>query len=265
METVKKTLLVLALIVVLPACAENDCVVRLLDALSHVDLLPDGVRNASIADICGPAIDELGCGTNQFLEFVGSYCTNLCVTGDMEDRATRTRFKEAIALLDDYAPASSASAFAFCATNCPVPSVIKYCSLAFAKSAGVDEAVALYGRDNVSQLSQPLRVALCEGVSVAFEVTGGSSSSTNRMVLFGLNVLSERNNYWGQMDETLCCWWPAYATSSNRYVAAQLARQADPPCASSNYLARVIAKLEALPTGTMQMLPTNHLGQAWGE
>ena len=56
-----------------------------------------------------------------------------------------------------------------------------------------------------------------------------------------------------------------YARHEVCYVAAQLARQADPPCASSNYLARVIAELEALPPGTMQMLPTNHLGQAWQE
>ena len=264
MEMVRKTLFVLALHV-LPACAENNCVEHLLDALSHVDLLPDGMQNAGVADICGPTIDELGCGTNQFFELVGSYSTNLCVMGDMEDRVTRTRFKAAISLLDDYAPSNSVSVFSFCATNSEVPSVIKYCSLAFAKSAGVDEAVALYESDDVLHLSHPLRSAMCEGVSVAFESTGGSSSATNKMVMFGLKVLSERNSYWGQMDETLCCWWPAYATSSNRYVAAQRARAADPPCVSSNYLARVIAELEALPPGTMQMLSTNHLGQAWQE
>ena len=56
-----------------------------------------------------------------------------------------------------------------------------------------------------------------------------------------------------------------YARHEVCYVAAQRARAADPPCVSSNYLARVIAGLEALPPGTMQMLPTNHLGQAWQE
>ncbi len=102
------------------------------------------------------------------------------------------------------------------------------------------------------------------GMFMAFKETRTSHAVTNRIVSLGMKALP-RGETFGWFDDRMCEWWPAYATSSNRYLAAQLARQADPPCVSSNYLNRVIAELEALPPGTMQMLSTNHLGQAWQE
>ena len=103
-----------------------------------------------------------------------------------------------------------------------------------------------------------------EGVFRGLNSRISTSVETNRVVSIALTCLG-RHVAWKESDCEVCYLWSAYATSSNRYVAAQRARAADPPCVSSNYLARVIAELEALPPGTMQMLPTNHLGQAWQE
>ena len=87
---------------------------------------------------------------------------------------------------------------------------------------------------------------------------------TNKVLSVALGCLNEMGA-WKQADFETRFLWPEYATSSNRYLAAQRALQIVPPPASSNYLNRVIAELEALPPGTMHLLSTNHLGTAWSE
>ena len=258
-------LLVLGFSCAIFARTESERVQALVDAFSHFDLMPTGMSEVHVSDVMGPCVDELGCETNQFMSVLRSYCTNVCVRGDMASRTDRARFKGALELLDAYSPEDSIETFAFCATNNGDAALVRFATLAYAKPCGVDARIAFYDSPGVADLSDKLRDSVCKGIVSAFDLNGGDGVSTNKMACFAIRMLSAQIGCWGGLDESLCAWWPAYATSSNRYVAAQRALQADPPRASSNYLARVIAELEALPPGTMQMLSTNHLGQAWGE
>ena len=237
----------------------------LVDALSHLDVLPAGVTEVGLSEVIGHCAEELGCETNQFVDAVRTYCTNICVRGNMSNRLDRARFKGTLMLLDEFAQGDSLETFAFCVTNNADPTLAGYSMLAYAKACDVDGALAFHERAGEALSAEIKKDAVCKGVLSAFVLNGGDVQATNAMVRFGLSALSSRSGCWGALDEHLCDWWPDYATSSNRYVAAQRALQTVPPPASSNYLNRVIAELEALPPGTMRMLSTNHLGQAWQE
>ena len=241
-----------------------DCppVSNLLHAVARLDVIPSGA-DLSVEALCGPTIDELGGNTNLFFDLVRECCTNLCGRLDVTNRNESVRCRVALNILRDYDAFGSKSTFAYCATNCQDTTLAFAAAFCYSECASGAERHCLY-RD-IANMPLEIRAEISKGIFRAFSLNGGSGVETNQMALLGLKVISDHLPCWRQADKCISTWWPAYATSSNRYVAAQLARQADPPCASSNYLARVIAELEALPPGTMQMLPTNHLGQAWGE
>ena len=251
----------------LPACvcqgSSNCAPIRdLLRAVGRLDVIPSGA-DFSVETLCGPTIDELGGNTNLFFDLVRAYCTNLCGRIGVTNRDELAQCRAALNILRDYDAIRSKPTFVYCATNCQDVSLVFASALCYSECASSTERHSLYRE--IADMPLEVRTEITRGIIRAFSLNGGSGVETNQMTLLGLNVISDQLSCWRQTDKCISVWWPAYATSSNRYVAAQLAREANPPCVSSNYLARVIAGLEALPPGTMQMLSTNHLGQAWQE
>ena len=234
----------------------------LIRSISRVDVPPRGA-DVSMGAICGPTIEAMGGDTNRFFDLARAYCTNLCMNVGPLDRNGLMQYRGVLNILRDYDATRSKESFAYCATNSQDEAMTFVSALCYSECASDVERASLY----VSSVdgAQGTRDSICRGIVRAFEINGGSGVETNRMALLGLSMLSSQISCWHLVDKDVCVWWPDYATSSNRYVAAQRALQTVPPPASSNYLNRVIAELEALPPGTMRMLSTNHLGQAWQE
>ena len=237
---------------------------KLLLSLSHMDIVPPDA-NLSVEAICGSSIDEMSVTTNRFFDVVREYCTNLCSRAAATNEQQATKCKGALNLLRDYDPLRSNDTFAFCATNSTDATISFVAALSYAEHAGLDQAAELLRSSQENHAQQMNHAAIGRGIIRSFERHGGSAAETNKAVLIVLDAMDKAYGRWHIFDKSACRWWPDYATSSNRYLAAQRALQVVPPPASSNYLNRVIAELEALPPGTMHLLPTNHLGTAWSE
>ena len=238
------------------------------DTVASCDVPCEGCpTNSPFAQLLLSASAELNLTGPQLLSELGSYSTNLAtsVAAESDDDDNLRRFSAVLSVLEDTGREIIKEKYRDLIVNCSNSSVVGMVSCAFAKASEFDSHVWDLVRCQIPNLTESNRVSALQGVFAAFDAIPLGLQMTNRIVSVALDSMSERWGFWGPLDEEACRHWPAYATSSNRYVAAQLARAADPPCASSNYLNRVIAELEALPLGTMQMLSTNHLGQAWQE
>ena len=167
--------------------------------------------------------------------------------------------------LNDYGGTNAYSVYTFVITNA-VPEVAVDLASFYSCTKDVEAncASSVYQAQDFWNMSMSQRAPAVLGLTMAFDAKRPSQAVTNRMLAVGMKALP-RGESFGQFDSRVVDWWPDYATSSNRYLAAQRALQVVPPPASSNYLNRVIAELEALPPGTMHLLPTNHLGTAWSE
>ena len=224
-----------------------------------------GLERPSFHDIFGTVWEDRGVESNQLFDILREYAVTVAATdGLITNRTEVLRLRRVLNILNDYDGFNSTDTFLRCATNCCDISVAYSSFRQYALNAGVDRAMDVLNT-GIQGVPQERTLCIQGGAASAFDDHGGSTTQTNRMISLEMRNVLQLQNRWSESDGYICRWWPAYATSSNRYVAAQLAREANPPCASSNYLARVIAELEALPPGTMQMLSTNHLGQAWQE
>lgn len=222
-----------------PTTVENDCSVYLAEHGMTASQLV-----ASVSTLVREMTTDTAVSTNSFVYRVYS-----C----------------GLAFLSDYAGTDASQIFAYTMTNCVAEEIVDLASYCYCKkNMEVNCGAGIYSSPEFWNIPTPRRARAVDGLCWALDSHGGSAAVTNRILGMTMRLLPKGESF-GHFDRRLIAWWPAYATSSNRYVAAQLAREANPPCASSNYLARVIAGLEALPPGTMQMLSTNHLGQAWQE
>ena len=224
-----------------------------------------GADRLSFQEVCGEALATWGVGSNQLFSVLRDYAVDRVRTnGFATNRLEVVRVRRALNMLKDYDGVNSAETFLQCATNCGNASVAYSAFRQYALSGGIDAAIGVLAQE--SGVGSPETAVFVQGgASSAFDDIGGTSTQTNKMISLEMRHILFCRRRWSESDGYVCRWWPDYATSSNRYVAAQRALQAIPPPASSNYLNRVIAELEALPPGTMRMLSTNHLGQAWQE
>ena len=241
---------------------------RALDSLSDEDVLPleDPVWTTITADYPGFApllnVSNDAAVLCCIREAVTNYARSATVT---TNETEKMRLSCGMLLLERYDLTNSLSVFEEIVTNGLAVDVVPEAAFYLGEANGIMSGPVRGWLENAwSTLPFERRAKAYAGVFRGLNSRISTSVETNRVVSIALTCLG-RHVAWKESDCEVCYLWPAYATSSNRYVAAQLARAADPPCASSNYLARVIAELEALPPGTMQMLPTNHLGQAWQE
>ena len=252
----KKIMLMVALTMLACSIYGSPLMDRFLDGIASVDVLPevDPVPTTLLADYPGIALFDGVESDADFVRLLEVTTTNLAYSATtVTNQDAELRLSTAMMLLGQYSLTNSLPVFAAVVTNGLAVDVVPEAAFYLGEANGI--------------MSGPVRSWLeDEWPALAFERRARIASpvETNRVVSIALTCLG-RHVAWKESDCEVCFLWPAYATSSNRYVAAQLAREADPPCASSNYLARVIAGLEALPPGTMQMLSTNHLGQAWQE
>ena len=251
-----KIMMIVALVVPGGLIGGSTLMDRFLDGIASVDVLPeeDPVPTTLLADYPGIVLFEGVENDADFVRLLEGTATNLAYSATIvTNEDAELRLSTAMMLLGQYSLTNSLPVFEAIVTNGLAVDVVPEAAFYLGEANGI--------------MSGPLRGWLAnayEGVFRGLNSRIATSVETNRVVSIALTCLG-RHVAWKESDCEVCYLWPAYATSSNRYVAAQLAREANPPCASSNYLARVIAELEALPPGTMQMLSTNHLGQAWQE
>ena len=252
------------------ACAEANQSERLSEFLigmtsgdisDNEEFVPSTLEND-----CSAFLLESDITASQLVSSVAQLVRDMAVDSAIRTNYYKGRvFSCGLSFLGDYGSRESYDDLAYVITNCVSGGPVDLASYYYCRK-NIEEncALGVYDTPRFWALSRTQRDAAVNGLCWAFDARSSSSTVTNRVLALGMKLLPAGESF-GHFDSRLTSWWPAYATSSNRYVSAQRALQADPPCASSNYLARVIAELEALPPGTMQMLSTNHLGQAWGE
>lgn len=246
----------------------GDLMDRFLDGVSSEDVLTEEepVLTNLVNDY--PGIVRFWGITNDvdfvpLLEAKVSSLANSGVTATNADE--RMRLSTAMLLLSEYNLTNSLPLFSMVVTNGTDESMVEEAAVYVGYGLGASpDLVRFLGSNGFVGMADSRVGAAQSGVFRGINYGKGDALATNRTISIALNCLKDSRT-WRSGDCELTYVWPAYATSSNRYVAAQLALRADPLPASSNYLDRVIAELEALPPGTMQMLSTNHLGQAWQE
>ena len=245
---------------------EREQVERFLDGMGlGVCVYRPGIDRLRFCDVAGDVLAEWGVESNQFISALNEYALRISnEVGDGSNRQDVVRLRRVLNILNDYDGSNSSETFAFCATNSNDASVAYSAARQYSVNTAADSAISLLTA-SVHHVSSGMLNYIQGGVSSAFDDLGGTVVQTNKLISLEMNYIAQNKKRWGESDGYICRWWPDYATSSNRYLAAQRALQVVPPPASSNYLNRVIAELEALPPGTMQLLPTNHLGTAWSE
>ena len=264
----EKIMLMVALTMLACSIYGSPLMDRFLDGIASVDVLPevDPVPTTLLADYPGIALFDGVESDADFVRLLEVTTTNLAYSATtVTNQDAELRLSTAMMLLGQYSLTNSLPVFAAVVTNGLAVDVVPEAAFYLGEANGIMSGpVRSWLEDEWPALAFERRANAYEGVFRGLNSRIASPVETNRVVSIALTCLG-RHVAWKESDCEVCFLWPAYATSSNRYVAAQLAREANPPCASSNYLARVIAGLEALPPGTMQMLSTNHLGQAWQE
>ena len=263
-----KIMMIVALVVPGGLIGGSALMDRFLDGIASIDVLPeeDPVPTTLLADYPGIVLFEGVENDADFVRLLEATATNLAYSATIvTNEDAELRLSTAMMLLGQYSLTNSLPVFEAIVTNGLAVDVVPDAAFYLGEANGIMSGPLRGWLENAwSTLPFERRAKAYAGVFRGLNSRISTSVETNRVVSIALTCLG-RHVAWKESDCEVCYLWPAYATSSNRYVAAQLAREANPPCASSNYLARVIAGLEALPPGTMQMLSTNHLGQAWQE
>ena len=241
---------------------------RAFDSIFNIDVLPedDPVWTTITGDYPGfaPLLNVSGDAAvmGRVTEAASNYAFSASIATNRLDKA---RLSVAVLLMSRYDITNSAPLFASIVARGNCEEIVSEAAFSYAAGQGVSAPTMKNSLvEDWATLESGRRAKAYEGAFRGLNSIVGSSVDTNRVVFIAMKCI-EKNIAWRQGDSELCYLWPDYATSSNRYVAAQRALQTIPPPASSNYLNRVIAELEALPPGTMRMLSTNHLGQAWQE
>ena len=120
---------------------------------------------------------------------------------------------------------------------------------AFARYAQLVSESDRPGLDRAGDLALAVSKCVCDATLPAVV--------TNRAVGFFLDIAGSVNGCEIVADQTLCSLWQAYTTSSNRYIHVVDGIGRVSNSAVSNCLLNVKSSMEALPPGSMQMLPTN--------
>ena len=221
---------------------------------------------SSLSELCSAEIAETGMTAVEIYSNLMAVVTNVGVQASLATNENEfAYFSGAAWILDRYGNGRDyVQSLSYVMTNSPVSEVVLLSGYYYAR-ADLGSCIRLCESGGLSGMPDGLRERAYAGVYNGFNSKESSETRTNEMICVAMSALPSVRMGWGQTDREICRWWPDYATSSNRYLAAQRALQIVPPPASSNYLNRVIAELEALPPGTMHLLPTNHLGTAWSE
>ena len=246
----------------------EDALDRFLDGIASEDVLPeqDYEPTTPIADYPG-IVRCLGVTNDaSFIRLIEDKVINLANEKSTVTNAdARLRLSAAMLLLHDYSLTNSLPVFMAVVTNTTSESVVEEAAVNIGVGCGPSvELVRFLRADDCARMQDGLLAKAYAGVFRGLNCGNGDEVATNRTISIALRCLGD-GRLWFPADVELTYIWGPYSVSSNRYLAALSVRDREHNASLVNYLNRVIAELEALPPGTMQLLPTNHLGTAWSE
>ncbi len=263
-------LLIMSIALALPVAAvhgrtDREVIADICMTMHSCDLPPEEgcAFPTNLSQLCGNEMQELGVDEPGFRFKVATLLTNIVTTVDVATNVECAAIASgAIFLLSEYGDVGSAGILAYVMTNSLSVSVAGEASLRFARRTLPSGGLDVYLSPVVAASPPSLKSELYGGLYAGFNAVGGNEALTNRMIGVALAVMNEKWGCWSLSDRNVCRWWPAYSSSSNRYLAVESAIHANSPAISMSHLHNIKGQLEALPAGTMTLLPTNQYSSA---
>ena len=242
----------------LSASTDAQLMDRFLDGIASEDVLSDEEPVYATIGVDYPGIRHHFAVSNDtvFLNLLRDR-----VVGSSADASTITnadeklRLSVGMMLLYRYDLTNSLPSYANIVTNGVCVDMVSECAFYLGYGLGVSTNLLDFLKSDGFSMMEVCRVEeFYDGMFRGLNARYVKAGMTNKVLSVALGCLNEMGA-WKQADFETRFLWPEYATSSNRYLAAQRALQIVPPPASSNRKISPTKRRLTVPPVAMRLVP----------